>query len=77
VSKGPMDPWVMTNCAVTQGSGKMLVGAVGEHSEWGRTLLGLQESEFEPTPLQNDLGEIVVTISKVLIVFVFSLAVLF
>ncbi len=64
VSKGPQDPWVMTNCAVVQGSGKMLVGAVGANSEWGRTLLTLQEAEFEETNLQKDLGAIVVAISK-------------
>lgn len=64
VGKSANDPWLMTNCSVTQGSGRMLVGAVGEHTEWGRTLQNLQESDFEETPLQQDLGEIVIGISK-------------
>ena len=63
VSKSFSDPWLMSNCSVTQGSGRMLVGAVGKRTEWGRTLMGLQEQEFEETPLQKDLGKIVIGIS--------------
>ncbi len=64
VAKGAADPWLMSNCAVVQGSGRMLVAAVGEHTQWGETLKGLQAAEFEATPLQEDLGNIVVGISK-------------
>ncbi len=40
------------------------MAAVGRHTEWGRTLQGLQEAEVEQTPLQKDLGAIVIGISK-------------
>lgn len=62
VAKGPKDPWLMANTSVTSGSGKMLVGAVGASTEWGITLMGLQEAETEDTPLQQDLESMVVAI---------------
>ena len=36
---------------VTEGSGRMLVVAVGSQSEWGRTM-ALVATEAQPTPLQ-------------------------
>ena len=36
---------------VTEGSGRMLVVAVGAESEWGRTM-ALVATEAQPTPLQ-------------------------
>jgi hypothetical protein len=37
---------------VTEGSGTLLVVAVGVNSEWGRTLTIVSESGDEQTPLQ-------------------------
>jgi P-type E1-E2 ATPase len=64
LSKGANDPWLMTSCPIEQGSGLMIATAVGRNTEWGRTLLQLQQSDFEETPLQKDLGDIVIGISK-------------
>lgn len=63
------DVWLMANCPVVAGSGKMLVGGVGVHTEWGKTLLSLQEVEPEDTPLQQDLAELVEGISKFGLIF--------
>ena len=49
---------------VTEGSGRLLVLAVGEHSEWGRTM-ALVASEPAPTPLQASLGTLAAAIGKV------------
>ena len=40
-----------TGMQVTEGSGRMLVMAVGGQSEWGRTM-ALVATEAQPTPLQ-------------------------
>ena len=64
VSKGIQDPWLMCNTTVVMGTGKMLVTAVGAKTEWGSTLLQLQETKMEETPLQIDLEKIVVAISR-------------
>ena len=48
---------------VTEGSGKMLVVAVGEHSEWGRTM-ALVVGEVGETPLQEKLGWLATAIGK-------------
>ena len=49
---------------VTEGSGRLLVLAVGERSEWGRTM-ALVASEPAPTPLQAALGTLAAAIGKV------------
>ena len=49
---------------VTEGSGRMLVLAVGERSEWGRTM-AMVASEPAPTPLQTSLGVLAAAIGKV------------
>ena len=48
---------------VTEGSGRMLVVAVGEHSEWGRTM-ALVVGEVGETPLQEKLGWLATAIGK-------------
>lgn len=48
---------------VTEGSGRMLVVAVGEHSEWGRTM-ALVVGEVGDTPLQEKLGWLATAIGK-------------
>lgn len=42
---------VQAGVQVTEGSGRMLVVAVGVQSEWGRTM-ALVATEAQPTPLQ-------------------------
>lgn len=49
---------------VTEGSGKMLVVAVGTESEWGRTM-ALVATEASPTPLQDALGVLATAIGKI------------
>ncbi len=49
---------------VTEGSGRLLVLAVGERSEWGRTM-AMVASEPAPTPLQAALGTLAAAIGKV------------
>lgn len=48
---------------VTEGSGRMLVLAVGEDSEWGRTM-ALVVGEAGDTPLQEKLGWLATAIGK-------------
>ena len=64
VIKGSLDPWLIANTSVVGGSGRMLVGSVGERTEWGRTLLRMQEAGNEETPLQGQLNEMVLAIGK-------------
>ena len=49
---------------VTEGSGRLLVLAVGERSEWGRTM-AMVASESAETPLQEALGLLAAAIGKV------------
>ena len=48
-------PYCFPSCQVTEGSGRMLVVAVGENSEWGRTM-ALVVGEVGDTPLQVSQG---------------------
>ncbi|KAL4452347.1 hypothetical protein ABPG75_008009 [Micractinium tetrahymenae] len=65
VKKGPepREPWVRSGTQVTEGSGRMLVLAVGEQSEWGRTM-ALVVGEASDTPLQGKLGALAAAIGK-------------
>lgn len=49
-------PFMLSGCQVADGSGRMLVTAVGVNSEWGRTLSKLTEKN-EDTPLQEKLDD--------------------
>ncbi|GAB4816684.1 hypothetical protein N2152v2_003730 [Parachlorella kessleri] len=70
------DPWCRSGTQVTEGSGSMMVLAVGEHSDWGRTM-SLVMGEPEDTPLQEKLGWLATAIGKVgLVVAVVSFVVL-
>lgn len=51
VRKGPADPWIRSGTQVNEGSGSMLVLAVGEASEWGKTM-ALVQTKTGKTPLQ-------------------------
>jgi Ca2+-transporting ATPase len=69
VKKDARDRWLLANTTVVAGSGKMIVSATGPRTEWGRTLLQLQEVDQEDTPLQEALGGMVVVIAKVGLLF--------
>jgi Ca2+-transporting ATPase len=49
---------------VTEGSGKVMVTAVGVESEWGKTM-ALVAGESHDTPLQESLGVLAAAIGKV------------
>ncbi len=50
---------------VTEGSGKLLVVAVGEHSEWGKTMALVGEAGDDETPLQVKLTVVASTVGKI------------
>eukprot|EP01087_Luapelamoeba_hula_P022590 TRINITY_DN813_c0_g1_i1.p2 TRINITY_DN813_c0_g1~~TRINITY_DN813_c0_g1_i1.p2 ORF type:complete len:988 (-),score=216.19 TRINITY_DN813_c0_g1_i1:69-3032(-) len=58
VKKNADEPFLLSGCQVMEGVGKMLVIAVGEHSESGRALALLQKGGDEQTPLQEKLEDL-------------------
>ena len=48
---------------MTEGSGAVLVVAVGVNSEWGKTM-ALVRTESADTPLQDSLGSLAAAIGK-------------
>jgi magnesium-transporting ATPase (P-type) len=50
---------------VSEGSGKILVVAVGDNSEWGKTISLVTSSGDEQTPLQEKLGHVAATVGKI------------
>ena len=54
VRKNEADPWFRSGSVVTDGNAKMFAVAVGEDSEFGRTI-ALIQTETEKTPLQRKL----------------------
>lgn len=58
------DPFVWTGTQVSEGSGKFVVTAVGERSEWGKTM-AMIVGDSEETPLQEKLGELAILIGKI------------
>ena len=66
IKKGPEDdPWCRSGTQVSEGSGKLLVTAVGESSEWGKTIALVTSSGDEQTPLQEKLGHVAATVGKI------------
>ncbi|KAK9829300.1 hypothetical protein WJX72_005021 [[Myrmecia] bisecta] len=59
-----VDPWLRSGTQLTEGSGSMLVVAVGEQSEWGRTM-AMVMTESGETPLQEHLAVLAGAIGKV------------
>lgn len=57
-------PFIRCGTQVTEGDGKMLVSAVGVHSEWGQTM-ALVVGEAADTPLQEKLTVLAGAIGKV------------
>ena len=54
IRKNEVDPWFRSGSVVTEGNAKMFAVAVGENSEFGRTI-ALIQTETEKTPLQRKL----------------------
>ena len=57
-------PWVRCGTQVSEGSGTLLVTAVGVHSEWGRTM-AMVVGETGDTPLQEALTVLAAAVGKV------------
>ena len=57
VRKSAETPFMLSGCTVAEGNGRMLVTAVGVHSEWGRTMASLV-GEQEDTPMQVALEDL-------------------
>ncbi|RDY04261.1 Calcium-transporting ATPase 10, plasma membrane-type [Mucuna pruriens] len=56
VEKNSNDPFLMSGCKVADGSGTMLVTAVGINTEWGLLMASISEDTGEETPLQVRLN---------------------
>ena len=50
---------------VSEGSGKILIIAVGDNSEWGKTISLVTSSGDEQTPLQEKLAHVAATVGKI------------
>ncbi|GIL57498.1 hypothetical protein Vafri_12720 [Volvox africanus] len=79
IKKDPTnDPWVRSGTTVNEGSGHVLVLAVGPNSEWGKTMALVSEAGDDQTPLQEQLTDVAAKVSKmgVLVAVVCFLALL-
>ena len=65
IKKSVSDPWIRSGTMVREGSATAVVVAVGTNSEWGKTILLMEESEEEATPLQKKLTVVAELIGKV------------
>jgi Ca2+-transporting ATPase len=59
------DPWCRSGTQVSEGSGRMMVVAVGERSEWGKTMALVGTAGSDDTPLQEKLADLAAAIGKV------------
>lgn len=69
VQANPKRPFLLAGTKVQDGSGKMLVTAVGMRTEWGRLMVTLSEGGNDETPLQVKLNGVATVIGKVGLVF--------
>eukprot|EP01121_Diplochlamys_sp_Union-15-3_P014953 TRINITY_DN4845_c0_g1_i3.p1 TRINITY_DN4845_c0_g1~~TRINITY_DN4845_c0_g1_i3.p1 ORF type:complete len:1069 (-),score=250.89 TRINITY_DN4845_c0_g1_i3:1-3207(-) len=58
IRKGDKDPFIVSGCKVGEGSGKMLVIAVGSNCQWGKLKALLVKDEEPETPLQEKLDKL-------------------
>ncbi|KAI8477413.1 MAG: hypothetical protein J3K34DRAFT_453016 [Monoraphidium minutum] len=66
IKKSPEeDPWCRSGTQVSEGSGRILVIAVGPQSEWGKTMALVSEAGGEDTPLQEKLADVAAGIGKI------------
>ncbi|XP_031284814.1 calcium-transporting ATPase 4, plasma membrane-type-like [Pistacia vera] len=62
-------PFLLSGTKVQDGSGKMLVTAVGMRTEWGRLMVTLSEGGEDETPLQVKLNGVATIIGKIGLAF--------
>ncbi|XP_061361514.1 calcium-transporting ATPase 8, plasma membrane-type-like [Gastrolobium bilobum] len=79
VDKNSNEPFLMSGCKVADGSGTMLVTAVGINTEWGLLMASISEDTGEETPLQVRLNGLatfigIVGLSVAVIVLIVLLA---
>lgn len=77
--KDSKDPFLMSDCKVTNGSGTMLVTGVGINTEWGLLMASISEDTGEETPLEVRLNGVatfigIVGLTVVVIVLIVLLA---
>ncbi|KAJ3235889.1 hypothetical protein HDU77_000197, partial [Chytriomyces hyalinus] len=76
IKKGPShDPFILSGSKVTEGIGKYVVTAVGEHSYFGKIMMAMR-TENEDTPLQVKLDGLAERIAKLGTAFAILLFVL-
>ena len=63
VKKNRDDPFLLSGCKVTDGSGQFFATSVGPNSEWGKTIASLGD-KTRPTPLQENLDDLAEMIGK-------------
>lgn len=63
IKKTAKDPLLLCGCQIIEGRGKMLVGAVGPNTQWGK-IKALVMEDGDDTPLQENLGELAEVIGK-------------
>lgn len=69
VSIDERNPYLLSGTKVQDGSGKMLVTAVGMRTEWGRLMVTLCETGEDETPLQVKLNGVATIIGKIGLAF--------
>ncbi|KAL5760390.1 hypothetical protein ACOSP7_018906 [Xanthoceras sorbifolium] len=62
-------PFLLSGTKVQDGSGKMLVTAVGMRTEWGRLMVTLSEGGEDETPLQVKLNGVATIVGKIGLAF--------
>ncbi|KAJ4849530.1 Alpha carbonic anhydrase 4 [Turnera subulata] len=62
-------PFLLSGTKVQDGSGKMMVTAVGMRTEWGRLMVTLSETGDDETPLQVKLNGVATIIGKIGLAF--------
>ncbi|CAH9122941.1 unnamed protein product, partial [Cuscuta epithymum] len=63
------NPFLLSGTKVQDGSGKMVVTAVGMRTEWGRLMVTLSETGEDETPLQVKLNGVATIIGKIGLAF--------
>ncbi|XP_043725076.1 calcium-transporting ATPase 4, plasma membrane-type-like [Telopea speciosissima] len=69
VHASPEKPFLLSGTKVQDGSGKVLVTAVGMRTEWGRLMETLSEGGEDETPLQVKLNGVATIIGKIGLAF--------
>ncbi|KAH8512502.1 hypothetical protein H0E87_005959 [Populus deltoides] len=62
-------PFLLSGSKIQDGSGKMLVTAVGMRTEWGTLMVHLSEVDHDETPLQVKLNGVATIIGKIGLAF--------